>query len=74
MTLNDTHTHTHSVGLLWTRDRPSQTTHNTKKERHPCPGRIRTRNPSKQTYALDRAATGIVGLGVLCVVKKELRM
>jgi len=21
-TLNDTHTHTHSVGLLWTRDRP----------------------------------------------------
>ena len=48
----------HSVGLLWTSDRPLVETstwqHTTiTTDRHPCPGGIRTRNPSK------RATTGI---------------
>ena len=71
-------THTRSVGLLWTRDRTSQTTYDTKKKAdiHALvgfePAVLASEWP--QIYAFDRAATGIVGLGVLCVVKKELRM
>jgi len=48
-----THTHTHSVNLLWTMDRPfaenSTWQHTTlTTNRHPCPRRIRTRSPSKR--------------------------
>ena len=60
------------------RDRPSQTTYNTTKETdiHVLAGFEPANLASEwpQTYTLDRAATGFVGLGVLCVVKKELRM
>jgi hypothetical protein len=67
-------THTHSVRLFWTRDRPWQTTQNTKQKEtdiHAPAGVEPAFQASEwpQTYALDRAATGI-GLGVLCVVKK----
>ena len=53
ITLNDTHTHTHSVGLLWTRDRPVTETstrqHTTlTRDRHPCPWRVRNHNHSKR--------------------------
>jgi hypothetical protein len=45
----------HSVGLLWTSDQPHAETllDNTRhsQERHPCPGGIQTRNPSKRTAA-----------------------
>jgi hypothetical protein len=52
--------HTHSVGLLWTSDRPVSETstqqHTTlTKERHPCSGGIQTQH----IYALDCAAAGI---------------
>jgi hypothetical protein len=71
-----THTHTHSVGLLWTRDRPSQATYNTKKETEIHAGFEPAILASEwpQTYALVRVATDIVGLGVLRVLKKELRL
>ena len=67
ITLNDNHTHAHSVGILWTRDRPfsdTSTWQNTTPTKHtnPLPGRIRTRNPKTeraQTHALNRAGTGI---------------
>jgi hypothetical protein len=60
-------THTHSVGLLWKRDRPVAVTstwqHTTlTRNRHPWPNGIRSRNLSKRAAAdpsLDRAATGI---------------
>jgi hypothetical protein len=50
------HTHTHSVGLLWTRDQPDAETstwqHTTlPRDRIHATGRIRTRNPSKRTAA-----------------------
>jgi hypothetical protein len=46
----------HSVGLLWTSDQPvteSSTWQNTTlvRDRQPCPGEIRTHNPSKRTAA-----------------------
>ena len=46
----------HSVGLLWTSDQPvAETTtrqHTTfTRDRHPCPGEIRTHNPSKRAAA-----------------------
>ena len=56
----------HSVGLLWTRDQPVADTsfwqHTTlTRNKHPCPGGIRTRNPSKQAAAdprlMDRPTT-----------------
>ena len=59
------HSHTlHSIGLLWTSDQPdaeTSTWHHTKlmRDRHPCRGGIRTRNPSMQAAADHRAATGI---------------
>jgi hypothetical protein len=51
-------THTHSVEVLWTRDRPiaqtsTYTTHNFPKRHTSIPGGTRTQNPSK------RAATGL---------------
>jgi hypothetical protein len=63
------HTYRHAVGLLWTSDQPVAETstytgqHNTQTQQtniH-APSGIRTRDPSKrpQTYALDRAASGI---------------
>jgi hypothetical protein len=56
MTHTHTTTHTHSVRFLWTRDRPiteTSTWQHTKftKDRHSCPGGIRTRNPSKRAAA-----------------------
>jgi hypothetical protein len=63
------HTYRHTVGLLWTSDQPSQrplpaqdnTTY--KYNRHPCPkAGFEPTTPAikwPQTYALDRAATGI---------------
>jgi hypothetical protein len=53
------HTDTrHSVGLLWTSDQADEetstcTTHNAQK-RHPCPRRIRTRNPKKRAIQYPR--------------------
>ena len=52
-------THKHSVGLLWTRDRPVAETstwqHTTPtRHRHPCPGGIRTRNHNKRAAADPR--------------------
>ena len=40
------------------------------RHRHPCPGKIRTHNPSErpQTHALDRSTTGI-GLYVMLLTK-----
>ena len=70
------HTHTHSVGLLWTSDRPvaetsawQQTTHNRQtsislaglKPKIPADKRV-------QTHALERATTGI-GQGKFCRVE-----
>ena len=63
-----THTHTHAVGFLWTRDRPVGETstwqHTTlTTDRHSCPRR--DSNPQyqqstrPQNYALDRSATQI---------------
>jgi hypothetical protein len=64
-----THTQTHSVGLLWTRDRSVAeislylyNTQHLQKDKHPrpCSGfkhAIRASGPP-QAYALDRAATG----------------
>jgi len=51
--------HIHSVGLLWKWDRPvaenSTWQHTTlTTDRHPCPGGIRTRNPSKRATAHPR--------------------
>jgi hypothetical protein len=55
-----THTHTHSIGLLRTRDRPveeaSDNTQHSQETDIRAPEEIRTRNPSK-LYALDCAAT-----------------
>ena len=56
-----------SVGILWTRDRPvaetSVTTHDTQKNRHPCPrAGFEPANPASdrsQILALDRSATGL---------------
>jgi hypothetical protein len=54
ITLNDTHTHTrtHMVGLLWTRDLPVAETstwqHTTFTRDIHTTGSIRTRNPSKR--------------------------
>jgi hypothetical protein len=74
ITFNDTqtdiHTHTHisthSVGLPSAKDRPvAETYDNTQHlqtDKHPCPGGIRTRNPSKRAAAyiyLNCAASGI---------------
>jgi hypothetical protein len=49
----------HSVRLLWTSDQPDAENsiwqHTTlTKDRHPCPGEIRTYNPSKRTVANPR--------------------
>ena len=46
----------HSVGLLWTSDRPDAKTSTLQqttltKDKHPYPGGIRTRNPSKRAAA-----------------------
>jgi hypothetical protein len=61
-----THTHTntltlapHSVGLLWTSDRPvaetSTSQHTTPaRDRHPCPGGNQAHNPSKRAAADPR--------------------
>jgi hypothetical protein len=58
-------THTHSIWLLWTRDRPVAA--NLPDDRHAqeadihAPARIQTRNRSKRaayTHAVDRAPTG----------------
>jgi len=65
----------HSVGLLWTSDRPSEETctwqqTSPKRDRHPCPQL--DSNPQSQqasgrrTHALDRAATGIAFVRVWC--------
>jgi hypothetical protein len=63
--------HTHSVGLLWTRDRPFAETSSrqhkiTTTDGHPFhPMRFETIIPAReqpQTQALDRADTGIVYL------------
>jgi hypothetical protein len=56
------HTHTHTVGLLWTRDRPLYlTTHNTHKRQTSMPlAGFEPAIPASerpQNYALDRAAT-----------------
>jgi hypothetical protein len=56
----------YSVGLLHTSDQPYAETSTWQnitltRDRHPCPGGIRTSNPSKQTHALNRAAT-VIGL------------
>jgi hypothetical protein len=53
----------HSVGLLWTSNQPDlENSDNTQlseqTEIHSACG-IRTRNPSKQNHALNRAATGV---------------
>jgi len=50
---------THSVGLLWTSNRPVAEISNWQNttliwERHPCAGGIRTRNPSKRAAADPR--------------------
>jgi hypothetical protein len=50
-----THTHTHTVGLLWTGDRPvaktsDKTQHSQVTDIH-VPGTIRTRNPNNQAPA-----------------------
>ena len=54
-----THTHRHSVELLWTSDQPVAETstwqHTTPtRERHPCPCGIRTRSLSKRAVADPR--------------------
>jgi len=56
----------HSVGLLWTSDRPVAETYTRQKSQHlqetDIPGRIRTAFPASerpQTHALDRAAVGV---------------
>ena len=62
------HSHTsHSVGLLWTSDQPDAETstwqHTTlTRDRHPCPWRIRTHNPSKRTAANPRHTTVLLKL------------
>ena len=67
-TCSHTHTHSHTVGLLWTRDRRDAemsicTTHNTHKKTdiHTPPGFEPAMPASErpQTNALDRAATGL---------------
>jgi hypothetical protein len=47
----------HSVGILWTGDQPDAETWQQitlSRDTHPCPGRIRTRNPSKPAAADPR--------------------
>jgi len=57
MAHTQTHTYTHSVGVLWTRDQPvvvTSTWRNTTfitRHRHPCSDGIRTSNPSKRAAA-----------------------
>jgi len=61
------HTHKHSVALLWTSDQlvsqnsTSQHTIRTT-DRHPCPSGIRTRNPSKLEAADPRLSPRALGL------------
>ena len=62
--LSRIHDHTgldtrHSLGLLWTSDQPDAETsirqHTTfTRDRHPCPGEIRTHNPRKRAAADQR--------------------
>jgi hypothetical protein len=66
-TVSTQHTHTHSVGHLWTSDElvakaATCTTHNKHKSKIHVLSGIRTHNPSQerpQPCALDRAATGL---------------
>ena len=51
-----THTHTHSVGVLWMRDQPVVVTSTWRqstftRHRHPCFDGVRTSNPSKRAAA-----------------------
>jgi hypothetical protein len=72
-------THTHTHGRTFGRGigpRRQHTTLTKKETDNPAPAGFEPAilaSERPQTYALDRAATGI-GLGVLCVMKQERRI
>ena len=60
-----------SLGILWTSDQPVEETSTlqhtaVKKDQYPCPGGIRTHNPSKRTAADPRLKL-LSSLGRLCL-------
>ena len=62
LALYHTESHTHSVGLLWTRDRPVATHKTDKGQTSMPPARFEPAilaSDRPQTLALDRSATGI---------------
>jgi hypothetical protein len=83
------HSHTtHSVGLLWTSDKPEVKTFAWQhtaliKDKRPCPGGVRSHKPSKQAvadprlwprgYTVYQTVTNKYKLGPLCFIKHWCR-